>query len=107
MSHDHGQSPWLFELLRQGYAGGKAFSTPEMAQHPSEARTCWPDLLRIDIEQCARCGGRVRIIASIEDPALIGRILTHREQARGGAAEAAAAAHRPRGPPGQGRLDLN
>jgi len=31
-------------------------------------------VFRIDIEQCERCGGRVRIIASIEDPALIGKI---------------------------------
>ena len=36
----------------------------------------------IEIEQCARCGGRLRVIASIEEPQLIERILAHR-RARG------------------------
>jgi hypothetical protein len=31
----------------------------------------------IEIEQCRRGGGRLEVIASIEDPALIERILTH------------------------------
>jgi hypothetical protein len=31
----------------------------------------------IDIERCRRCGGKLRVIASIEDPALIERILAH------------------------------
>jgi hypothetical protein len=31
----------------------------------------------IDIETCAECGGDVRIIASIEDPAVIKKILVH------------------------------
>jgi hypothetical protein len=34
----------------------------------------------IDIEQCARCGGRLKVIASIEDPELISTILTHRRE---------------------------
>ena len=33
----------------------------------------------IDIENCRRCGGKLRVIASIGDPALIERILTHLE----------------------------
>ena len=32
---------------------------------------------RIDIEKCEKCGGPVRIIASIEDPDIILKILTH------------------------------
>jgi len=32
------------------------------------------------IEQCRRCGGRLEGIASIEDPALIERILAHVRQ---------------------------
>jgi hypothetical protein len=32
----------------------------------------------IEIEQCARCGGRLKVIASIEEPELIERILSHR-----------------------------
>jgi hypothetical protein len=31
----------------------------------------------IDIETCRRCGGRLRVIASIEDPEIIQRILEH------------------------------
>lgn len=34
----------------------------------------------VDIEQCVRCGGRLKVIASIEDPALIERILAHRRE---------------------------
>ena len=34
----------------------------------------------IEIERCRRCGGRLEVIASIEEPALIGRILAHLEQ---------------------------
>ncbi|MCL4776532.1 MAG: hypothetical protein KJ054_03420 [Gammaproteobacteria bacterium] len=61
-------------------------------------------VLRIDIESCERCGGKVRIIASIENPELIGGILAHLEQAEQarGLPTDDATAHRPRGPPGQG-----
>jgi hypothetical protein len=31
----------------------------------------------IDIEVCARCGGKLRIIASIEEPEVIAQILAH------------------------------
>jgi hypothetical protein len=34
----------------------------------------------IDIETCRRCGGTLEVIASIEDPALIERILAHRRE---------------------------
>ena len=32
---------------------------------------------RIDVETCQACGGAVKIIASIEDPAVTGKILAH------------------------------
>jgi hypothetical protein len=38
------------------------------------------EVFRIGIEPCERCGGRVRIVASIEDPEVIGRILAHLQQ---------------------------
>ena len=38
----------------------------------------------IDIETCQACGGAVRIIASIEDPVIIKKILAHLEQAEPG-----------------------
>jgi hypothetical protein len=34
-------------------------------------------VFNIDIETCNECGGDVRIIASIEDPAVIQKILAH------------------------------
>jgi hypothetical protein len=43
--------------------------------------TSWADLLRrtfeIDILACPGCGGRLRLLATIEDPAVVRRILSH------------------------------
>jgi hypothetical protein len=48
----------------------------------------------IDIETCPECGGKLRVIACIEDPSLIEQILGHVLQRR-------ALTHRtPRAPPG-------
>lgn len=50
----------------------------------------------IDVARCPRCSARVRVIASIEEPALIERILAHvrdREEA---------SVARARGPPATG-----
>jgi hypothetical protein len=35
------------------------------------------NLFAINIEVCRRCGGKLRVIASIEDPVLIEKILEH------------------------------
>ena len=52
-------------------------------------------VFRIDIETCEDCGGAVRVIACIEDPVVIEKILTHVERR-----EAAGASPRaPRAPP--------
>ena len=49
------------------------------AQRP--AAMTWSQRLKrvfgIDIETCPACGGALRIIARIEDPAVIDKILTH------------------------------
>ena len=49
--------------------------------HGGSARMSWARLLKrvfdIDIERCPRCGGNLKIIAAIEDPVVIERILTH------------------------------
>jgi Zn-finger nucleic acid-binding protein len=37
-------------------------------------------VLGIEIDTCARCGGTLRIIASIEPPELIAKILAHLER---------------------------
>jgi len=44
------------------------------------ARLSWTRLLKrvfdIDIEKCSQCGGTLKIIAAIEDPTVIAKILT-------------------------------
>ena len=49
--------------------------------HAVPARISWARLLKrvfdIDIEHCPHCGGALKIIAAIEQPAVIARILTH------------------------------
>ena len=54
----------------------------------------------IDIETCRQCGGKLRVIASIEEPAVIERILEH----LGHTAEPIDPAHPSRAPPQGDRL---
>ena len=54
----------------------------------------------IDIETCRQCGGKLRVIASIEEPAVIERILDH----LGHTAEPVDPAHPSRAPPKGDRL---
>ena len=39
-----------------------------------------PALFGIEIEGCARCGGKLKILASIEEPEVIATILAHLEK---------------------------
>jgi len=61
----------------------KSHSADEIDQTPAEKQSSmtWAKRLKrvfnIDIETCNECGGDVRIIASIEDPAVIQKILAH------------------------------
>jgi len=45
-------------------------------------------VFNIDVETCDKCGGDVRIIASIEDPAVIQKILAHLDNIASSAATA-------------------
>ena len=49
--------------------------------HSAPARMGWARLLQrvfaIDLEHCPRCGGDMKIIAAIEEHAVIASILTH------------------------------
>jgi hypothetical protein len=51
---------------------------------PADIRMNWARRLKrvfgVEIEQCVRCGGRLKVIASIEEPELIERILAHRRE---------------------------
>ena len=53
-------------------------------------------MFKIEIETCATCGGKMKVIASLEDPAVIKRILAHLEQGPGAAQHPE---HPPRAPP--------
>ena len=59
-------------------------SAEEKPPMPPHVAMNWARRLKrvfgIEIETCAGCGGRLRIIASIEDPEVIARILSHLER---------------------------
>nr|QOL00292.1 hypothetical protein [uncultured organism] len=60
-------------------------------------------LFGVEIECCARCGGQLKIIASIEEPQLIAKILSHLERAAPEQYQSELALGA-RGPPGQSSL---
>jgi hypothetical protein len=60
----------------------------EKAKEPADAAGCrhgsnylWAELMRrslgLDVLACPRCGGRLTLIALIDDPAVVGRVLQH------------------------------
>ena len=51
-------------------------------------------VIQIDIETCRRCGGRLRVIASIEEPSVIDRILAHLEPTTADSTRRIRAGHR-------------
>ncbi len=66
--------------------GGKpqAEEGTEPSSTPRHVAMRWAKRLKrvfgIDIEACARCGGKLKVIASIEEPAVIAKILAHLER---------------------------
>jgi hypothetical protein len=76
--------PWLSALVTPAGRGkGKKDPTQEQSKKPAEHRASmtWAKTLKrvfsIDIATCSECGGPVKVIASIEDPAIISKILAH------------------------------
>jgi hypothetical protein len=53
--------------------------TDHAAAHGETPRMSWARLLKrvIDIERCPNCGSALKIIAAIEDPPVIVKILSH------------------------------
>jgi len=94
---------------KRGKGGRDARAADPEQPTPAERRAAmtWAQRLKrvfgIDIETCSACGGAVRIIACIEDPAIIEKILTHLG-AKGAESEAP---RRPpsRAPPQRGLFD--
>jgi len=81
-------SPWRGAITpgRRGKGAQRQASDEVEEDTPAVRRSAmtWAQRLkrvfRIDVETCQACGGAMKIIASIEDPAVIGKILAHLEQ---------------------------
>ena len=67
----------------RGSGAGNQAGTAKRAP-PRPVALTWAARLQrvfgIEIEQCARCGGRLRVIASIEEPEVMAKILAHLEK---------------------------
>ena len=74
---------WCAQMTPSGRGRwkGSASAPPECSAIERPAAMTWARRLKrvfnIDVETCVRCGKAVRVIASIEEPALIERILEH------------------------------
>jgi hypothetical protein len=72
-------SRWRAEVTPKGR--GKITATDLRTPAERHRAMRWAQRLKrvfgIEIESCEQCGGKVRVIASIEDPAVIGKILGH------------------------------
>ncbi len=72
------KKPPELELVEGGGAGAAAANSDKP---PSEKRISWARLLKrvfdIDVTICSACKAQVKIIAAIEDPKVIKKILTH------------------------------
>jgi hypothetical protein len=81
--------------------------TPDQTPAERRASMTWAKRLKrvfdIDIGTCEKCGGEVKIIASIEDPAVIRKILTHLDKKA--ATDAMARLPQCRAPPATGFFD--
>ncbi len=66
--------------MRLLYVAPERFAAPSFVRL-LEALPVWAELMRrsfdFDVLTCPRCGGRLELIALIEDPTVIRRILSH------------------------------
>ncbi|MCP4044523.1 MAG: IS91 family transposase [Gammaproteobacteria bacterium] len=68
---------------KRGKGSKRVVGEEAQCQSPAERRAAmtWAQRLKrvfnIDIEVCSKCGGAVKVIACIEDPVVIEKILTH------------------------------
>lgn len=87
--------------------GRRGQSDPSRPEAAKRRAITWAQRLKrvfwIDISTCEHCGGAVRVIASIEDPIVIEKILAHLERREA----ASTTPHAPRAPPpvGSGLLE--
>ena len=61
--------------------GADAAGEPDQRITPHHVAMSWAQRLKrvfgVEISTCARCGGKLAILASIEEPAVIAKILAH------------------------------
>ena len=75
---------------RRGYGRGGAAGhrLNDAGVKPTPRAWTWAALMHrafaIDVLACAHCGGRLRLIATLHDPAVIRKILAHLALARSG-----------------------
>jgi len=59
-------------------------ANPDKPITPRHVAMCWAQRLKrvfgVEIDTCGRCGGKLEVIASIEEPEVIARILAHRQK---------------------------
>jgi len=102
-------SRWRAQITPAGRGSGVKVADPRTPAERHRAMT-WAQRLKrvfkLDLTSCENCGGQVRVIACIEDPAVIGRILAHLDRP---APPSVSPILLPpaRGPPGQGLLKLS
>ncbi len=84
---------WRRPVVTYGRAAtlesGLGVAVPEGSGTAAPPRSwSWAALMRrafeIDVLACPRCGGRLRLIATVDDPAIIQRILAHLACSRSG-----------------------
>jgi len=63
--------------FKDSNAMGPVIRAPE---HPDQWAQRLKRVFNIDIETCSECGGAVKVIAGIENPVVIKKILTHLKQ---------------------------
>jgi hypothetical protein len=78
------RSGWRSQLRRAaGGACGSVVGAPltEESSAPGGRRVAWAALMQrtfgVDVLVCPRCGGRLRLVALVEQPAVVARILGH------------------------------
>ena len=85
-----GRAAWRSLVVQSGTTDGPSTAAesaaadeahPETADRRHRRNYLWADLMRrsmgLDVVTCPRCGGRLRLIAVIDDPAVVQRVLRH------------------------------
>ena len=64
-------------VRRRGREAVPAMTVEDPSPPPAARRWSWPDLMRhtfaVDVLACPRCGSRMRVVATIEDPVVVRR----------------------------------